>query len=83
MLRYLIVQSRAQIRASEALAVMGSKPKRDERTVICNASSVPFELNRAGSDAYFGRAPAIIKRRETIKQKTIEYRRLLHRKLAA
>ena len=39
--------------------------------------------NVTPADAYFGRAPAIIKRRETIKQKTIEYRRLLHRKLAA
>lgn len=33
--------------------------------------------------AYFGRALAIIKRRETITRKTIEHRRLLHRKLAA
>ncbi|MBH0115204.1 IS3 family transposase, partial [Novosphingobium sp. YJ-S2-02] len=39
--------------------------------------------NVTPADAYFGRAPAIIKRRETIKRKTIEYRRLLHRKLAA
>ncbi len=35
------------------------------------------------ADAYFGRAPAIIKQRERIKRKTIEHRRLLHRKLAA
>jgi putative transposase len=35
------------------------------------------------ADAYFGRAAAIIKRRERIKRQTIEYRRLLHRKLAA
>ncbi|WP_252258313.1 IS3 family transposase [Erythrobacter aurantius] len=39
--------------------------------------------NVTPADAYFGRAPAIIKRRERIKQQTIEYRRLQHRKLAA
>ena len=39
--------------------------------------------NVTPADAYFGRTPAIIKRRETIKRKTIEHRRLLHRKLAA
>ena len=35
------------------------------------------------ADAYFGRAPAIIKQRERIKRKTIEHRRLQHRKLVA
>jgi len=35
------------------------------------------------ADAYFGRAPEIIKRRERIKRQTLEYRRLQHRKLAA
>ena len=35
------------------------------------------------ADVYFGRAPAIIKQRERIKQQTIAYRRLQHRKLAA
>ncbi|MFC6925367.1 pyruvate, phosphate dikinase, partial [Novosphingobium lubricantis] len=30
-----------------------------------------------------GRADAIIKQRERIKRKTIEHRRLLHRKIAA
>ena len=35
------------------------------------------------ADPYFGRAPAIIKQRERIKQQTIEHRRLQHRKLAA
>jgi hypothetical protein len=35
------------------------------------------------ADAYFDRAPAIIKQRERIKRKTIEHRRLQHRKLAA
>jgi len=35
------------------------------------------------ADAYFGRAPAIIKQRERIKRQTIEHRRLPHRKLAA
>jgi hypothetical protein len=34
------------------------------------------------ADAYFGRAPAIIKQRERIKRQIIEYRRLQHRKLA-
>jgi hypothetical protein len=35
------------------------------------------------ADAYFGRAPAIIKRRERIKRQTLEYRRLQPRRLAA
>jgi putative transposase len=35
------------------------------------------------ADAYFGRAPAIIKRRENIKRKTIQHRRLMHHRLAA
>ncbi|WP_247712270.1 IS3 family transposase [Qipengyuania qiaonensis] len=39
--------------------------------------------NVTPADAYFGRAPAIIKRRERIKRQTIEYRRLQHRKIAA
>ena len=39
--------------------------------------------NVTPADAYFGRASAIIKRRETIKRQTIEHRRLQHRKLAA
>ncbi|MCI2213001.1 IS3 family transposase [Pseudosulfitobacter pseudonitzschiae] len=39
--------------------------------------------NVTPADAYFGRAPAIIKQRERIKRKTIEHRRLQHRKLAA
>jgi putative transposase len=39
--------------------------------------------NVTPADAYFGRAQAIIKQRERIKRKTIEYRRLQHRKIAA
>jgi len=39
--------------------------------------------NVTPADAYFGRAEAIIKQRERIKRKTIEHRRLQHRKLAA
>ena len=39
--------------------------------------------NVTPADAYFGRASAIIEQRERIKQKTIEYRRLQHRTLAA
>ncbi len=39
--------------------------------------------NVALADAYFGRAPAIIKQRERIKRQTIEHWRLQHRKLAA
>ncbi len=35
------------------------------------------------ANAYFGRAPSIIKQRERVKRQTIEYRRLPHRKLAA
>lgn len=35
------------------------------------------------ADAYFGRAPAIIKRRERINRKIFEHRRSQHRKLAA
>ena len=39
--------------------------------------------NVTPADAYFGRANAIIKQRERIKRKTIEYRRLQHRRIAA
>jgi len=39
--------------------------------------------NVTPADAYFGRAEAIIKQRERIKRRTIEYRRLQHRNLAA
>jgi transposase InsO family protein len=39
--------------------------------------------NVTPADACFSRAPAIIKQRERIKRKTIEHRRLQHRKLAA
>jgi putative transposase len=39
--------------------------------------------NVTPADAYFGRAPAIIKQCERIKRQTIEHRRLQHRKLAA
>ena len=39
--------------------------------------------NVTPADAYLGKAPAIIRQRERIKRKTLEYRRLQHRKLAA
>ncbi len=39
--------------------------------------------NVTPADAYFGRAPAIIKKRENIKRKTIQHRRLMHHRLAA
>jgi len=39
--------------------------------------------NVTPADAYFGRAAAIIKRRERIKRQTLKHRRLLHRKIAA
>jgi putative transposase len=39
--------------------------------------------NVTPADAYFGRAAAIIKRRERIKRQTLQYRRLQHRRLAA
>ena len=39
--------------------------------------------NATPADAYFGRASAIIKKRERIRRQTIEYLRLQHRKLAA
>lgn len=39
--------------------------------------------NVTPADAYFGRAETIIKQRERIKRKTLEQRRLQHRKLAA
>jgi len=39
--------------------------------------------NVTPADAYFGRAPPIIRQRERIKRQTIEHRRLQHRKLAA
>ncbi len=39
--------------------------------------------NVTPSDVYFGRAQAILNKRERIKRKTLENRRLQHRKLAA
>jgi putative transposase len=39
--------------------------------------------NLTPADVYFGRAPAILKRRETIKRKTIEQRRSLHQQAIA
>ena len=39
--------------------------------------------NLTPADAYFGRAGMIIRQRQRIKRKTIEHRRLQHRKLAA
>ncbi|WP_245978828.1 IS3 family transposase [Aurantiacibacter xanthus] len=39
--------------------------------------------NVTPADAYFGRAAAVIERRGRIKRKTLEHRRLQHRKLAA
>ena len=39
--------------------------------------------NVTPTDAYFGRAEAIIKQRERIKRQTIQHRRLQHRKIAA
>jgi putative transposase len=39
--------------------------------------------NLTPADVYFGRAPAILKRREAIKRKTIEQRRHLHRQAIA
>ena len=69
---------------------------RRRREAHCGASDGPEALlgianwqlrtslnNVTPADAYFGRAPAIIKQRERIKRQTIEHRRLQHRKLAA
>lgn len=39
--------------------------------------------NLTPADVYFGRAPAILKRRQTIKRKTIEQRRRLHQQAIA
>ncbi|MEM6890924.1 MAG: IS3 family transposase, partial [Pseudomonadota bacterium] len=39
--------------------------------------------NLTPADVYFGRGETILRKRERIKQKTIEARRLLHRKSAA
>jgi transposase len=39
--------------------------------------------NLTPADVYFGRAPAILKRRQAIKRKTIEQRRRLHRQAIA
>ena len=39
--------------------------------------------NLTPADVYFGRGQAILQERQRIKRKTIEHRRLLHRKLAA
>ena len=40
-------------------------------------------INVTPSDVYFGRAQAILNKRERIKRKTLETRRLHHRKFAA
>ncbi len=42
-----------------------------------------YFVSEATADAYFGRAPAIIKQRERIKRQTIEHLRLRRRRLAA
>ncbi len=39
--------------------------------------------NLTPADVYFGRGQAILQERHRIKRKTIEHRRLIHRKLAA
>src|ERR1700688_2735764 len=39
--------------------------------------------NLTPADVYFGRGPAILKRRKTIKRKTIEQRRRLHQQAIA
>ena len=39
--------------------------------------------NLTPADVYFGRGPAILKRRQTIKRKTIEQRRRLHQQAIA
>ena len=39
--------------------------------------------NLTPADVYFGRGPAILKRREIIKRKTIEQRRRLHQQAIA
>ncbi|MEM6890303.1 MAG: IS3 family transposase, partial [Pseudomonadota bacterium] len=39
--------------------------------------------NLTPSDVYFGRGETILRKRERIKRKTLETRRLLHRKSAA
>ena len=39
--------------------------------------------NVTPADAYFGRAPTILKQRKRIKRQTLEYRRLQNRELAA
>ena len=60
------------------------------QTSRCSSAVSRLSPNRASADstihrlsAYFGRAETIIKQRERIKRKTIEHRRLQHRKLAA
>lgn len=50
----------------------------------CNHRRSRESLNNViPADVYFGRAEVIIRQRERIKRKTIERRRLQHRKLAA
>jgi len=46
-------------------------------------SGTPTFFNGAAADAYFGRAPGILRERAHIKRQTIQHRRLQHRKIAA
>jgi putative transposase len=60
------------------------QPRRKTVTSPYNHQRYHESLNNVTpADAYFGRAPAILKQRERIKRQTIEHRRLQHRKLAA
>ena len=61
------------------------------RAAIALNLTIPYNHNRyheslenlTPADVYFGRGQAILQERHRIKRKTIEHRRLLHRKLAA
>jgi hypothetical protein len=56
----------------------------DSIAELCRKEGIAQNLNNVTpADAYFSRAPAIIKQHERIKRQAIVCRRLQHRKLAA
>ena len=57
---------------------------KDRIAELCRKKGIAQSVaNVRPADACFGRAPAIITWRERIKRRTIEHRRLQHRKPAA
>jgi hypothetical protein len=67
---------------ADALAQSGGI---DRVRLACHdsAEAVGSFSTSAATDVYFGRGPDILKRKETIKRKTIEQRRRLHQQAIA